>query len=678
MCDIEKMFHQVKVNKECRDYLRFLWWEDGNTESEPAEFRMTVHLFGAVSSPGCANFGLKKAADDFPEEFGNKAAEFVKEDFYVDDGLKSVPSVGEAIDLIKDTKALCEKGGFRLHKFISNSKEVIETIPQPERADGIKNLDMDKDNLTIERALGVQWCVESDTLQFRIVLKDRPFTRRGILATVSSVFDPLGLVAPVILLGKRILQSLCHDGVDWDERIPDTLRPTWERWRTELHALSALNIDRCYKPRNFKTVKSAELHHFSDASNDGYGQCSYLRLVDVENQVHCSLVMSKSRVTPRKPITIPRLELSAALVSVKVSQLLRNEMNRLNPSELFWTDSKVVLGYINNEARRFHIFVANRVQQIRDQTSPHDWHYVETSNNPADDASRGLHAQDLVNCNRWWNGPEFLWNSTTTHPPPKETSDISMEDPEVKKVSTFATKIEEYSNLLDRLEYFSDWHRAKRSVAVIIRYQRRFKRSKINQQEQKNAESTDSQNAKKGKREDNNYVPANTSDILCAEREMMRLVQNEAFQDEVRILSSNNAHREPEDRKATKDHKKSMRQSSSLYRLDPFLDKEGLLRVGGRLRHASLPYEAKHPVIVPRKGHVTSPKHRNQILIKMRKITEIRLQDIFNTNYCGVANVNRSSVNSIISSCDFHRLFDEVLIDGSHGYYHSWTRKPTN
>ncbi|KAK3748971.1 hypothetical protein QZH41_006839 [Actinostola sp. cb2023] len=181
-----------------------------------------------------------------------------------------------------------------------------------------------------------------------------------------------------------------------------------------------------------------------------------------------------------------------------------------------------------------------------------------------------------------------------------------MEDPEVKKVSTFATKIEEYSNLLDRLEYFSDWHRAKRAVAVIIRYQRRFKRSKINQQEQKNAESTDSQNAKKGKREDNNYVPANTSDILCAEREMMRLVQNEAFQDEVRILSSNNAHREPEDRKATKDHKKSMRQSSSLYRLDPFLDKEGLLRVGGRLRHASLPYEAKHPVIVPRKGHVTS------------------------------------------------------------------------
>ncbi|KAK3748954.1 hypothetical protein QZH41_006840 [Actinostola sp. cb2023] len=284
MCDIEKMFHQVKVNKECRDYLRFLWWEDGNTESEPAEFRMTVHLFGAVSSPGCANFGLKKAADDFREEFGNKAAEFVKEDFYVDDGLKSVPSVGEAIDLIKDTKALCEKGGFRLHKFISNSKEVIETIPQPERADGIKNLDMDKDNLTIERALGVQWCVESDTLQFRIVLKDRPFTRRGILATVSSVFDPLGLVAPVILLGKRILQSLCHDGVDWDERIPDTLRPTWERWRTELHALSALNIDRCYKPRNFKTVKSAELHHFSDASNDGYGQCSYLRLVDVKTK----------------------------------------------------------------------------------------------------------------------------------------------------------------------------------------------------------------------------------------------------------------------------------------------------------------------------------------------------------------------------------------------------------
>ena len=166
---------------------------------------MTVHLFGAASSPGCCNFALKTTADDNEETFGPEPAEFLRRDFYVDDGLKSVPSVEEAVALIRSTKKMCLRGGFNLHKFISNKKEVIQQIPVTDRAKDVMNLDLDRDPLPMERALGVQWCIESDNFKFVVSLRDRPCTRRGILSTVSSIFDPLGFVSPVLLEGKAIL-----------------------------------------------------------------------------------------------------------------------------------------------------------------------------------------------------------------------------------------------------------------------------------------------------------------------------------------------------------------------------------------------------------------------------------------------------------------------------------------
>ena len=137
----------------------------------------------------------------------------------------------------------------------------------------------------MERALGVQWCVETDSFQFRITLKDKPLTRRGVLSTVSSFYDPLGFAALLLLVGKRIHQALCKDKAGWDEPIPDLLRARWERWRNELLLLEQMKIPRCFKPEGFGDVKTVELHHFSDASTEGYGQCSYLRLIDEKDQV---------------------------------------------------------------------------------------------------------------------------------------------------------------------------------------------------------------------------------------------------------------------------------------------------------------------------------------------------------------------------------------------------------
>ncbi|XP_063615371.1 uncharacterized protein LOC134788408, partial [Penaeus indicus] len=377
-CDIEAIFHQVKVKPDHRDLLRFLWWENGNPDSTVKEYRMTVHLFGATSSPSVVSFALKATADDYAWQCGTEAASFVKNEFYVDDGLTSLPTTAEAIALIRNSKALCSKGGFKLHKFLSNKKEVLEAISLEEKAKSFKNLDLSSEALPIERTLGVEWCIESDTFQFRISINDKPITRRGILSTVSSVFDPMGMVSPFILIGKRILQTLCQDGVDWDDDISDNLKQQWRRWRDDLIQLKELKIPRCYKPDVFRKVKSLELHHFSDASQHGYGQCSYLRQVSEQGQVHCALVMSKSRVTPLKPITVPRLELTAAVVAVRISSMLRKELGYQEVKEYFWTDSKVILGYISNEAKRFHVFVANRVQHIKDHSSMEQWKFVES------------------------------------------------------------------------------------------------------------------------------------------------------------------------------------------------------------------------------------------------------------------------------------------------------------
>ena len=164
--------------------------EQDNFDAQPTEYRMTVHLFGGVFSPGCGNFALKKVAGEYGEQYGNEAAKFVERNFYEDDGLKSVSSPELAISLIESTKNLCKMGGFKLQKFISNHKSVINVIPQEDRCKYLQSLDLTKDTLSVEQALSVQWYVESDTLQFRVEMKAQPLIRRGILTTVSSVFDP--------------------------------------------------------------------------------------------------------------------------------------------------------------------------------------------------------------------------------------------------------------------------------------------------------------------------------------------------------------------------------------------------------------------------------------------------------------------------------------------------------
>ena len=230
-----------------------------------------------------------------------------------------------------------------------------------------------------------------------------------------------------------------------------------------------IKLPRCYRPRGFERIINYSLHHFSDASECGYGQATYLRMVSDLEEVHCCLIFGKSRVAPVKYISIPRLELTAATLSVKVSKMLREELDINIRSEVFWTDSQVVLGYINNNSRRLKIFVANSAQFIRDNTDIKQWHYISTHDNPADNASRGLDLKNHGRMKRWFNGPEFLWSCKETWLVGDNTvRHITESDPELKNgVRVNLARIND--DVISRLEALTlNWLKMKRVMAMVI------------------------------------------------------------------------------------------------------------------------------------------------------------------------------------------------------------------
>ena len=223
---------------------------------------------------------------------------------------------------------------------------------------------MKSESLPIDRALGIHWNVEHDTIDFVMNDKERPENRKGVLSSIATVYDPLGFASPLLLPGREMNQELCKLKLDWNEKLPRELCERWKSWREGLLSLQGFSIPRCFKPKDFGEVKHVELHHFADASQEhGYGTASYLRLVNSRGQIHCCFVMGKSRVKPLKSaVTVPKLELTAATLATKVNKVITRELEgrlKIN-SVTYWTDSMIVLKYIANEVRRFVTFVANR------------------------------------------------------------------------------------------------------------------------------------------------------------------------------------------------------------------------------------------------------------------------------------------------------------------------------
>ncbi|KAL3967647.1 phylloquinone omega-hydroxylase/docosahexaenoic acid omega-hydroxylase [Sarotherodon galilaeus] len=614
MSDIEGMFHQVRVPAEDADLLRFLWWPQGDLGKGLKEYRMVVHLFGATCSPSCACYALQRCAEDNQARFNHIATNTVLRNLYVDDCLKSVGTEEQAISLIQDLRALCAAGGFKLTKWISNSRAVLASIPEDDRAKEVKELDLERDCLPIERALMVQVLVES-----------KPLTRRGLLSMVSTIYDPLGILSPLILPVKHILQELSRTKHAWDDIMPEALSLQWQQWVGSLHHLARFEVDRCVRPVNLGKITSARLHHFADASERGYGIATYLVSKNNLNQPHSAFIIGKARVTPLKPVTIPRLELTAAVVAAKMDRMVRAELELELEESVFWTDSTSVIKYLKNETARFRTFIANRVAAIKDRSAVSQWRYVNTSANPADFASRGLSVGAFLKAKTWITGPDFITKPEMEWPEmPDSVCQPICNDPEVKEASVYALMVEEGADATSQLiHHYSSWHRVKRAVAWVLRLKGVLK---LLAQKRKDLEANlydgrldvGSQRLEQEKQMTHlkanlPILPLSVSDMAEAEVEIVRFSQGQRFGEEIAKLQQG----------------KTVSKDSPLCQLSPVVQ-DGILRVGGRLSRSSMQEEIKHPAILAKDQHIATlilrSAHedlghggRNHVLSKVRQ-----------------------------------------------------------
>ena len=571
MADIETMYYQVGVPEEHYKFLRFFWWEKGDIESDPVEYEMCVHPFGAISSKSCVIFALHQTAIDNEDKYAPDVIEMLLYHFYVDDLLTSVDSEQEAIKMIAGVDGLCRSGGFNLTKFVCANAKVLNSIPPEKRAE-IKEIHNFEDIVHSESALGAQWLIRDDMLGFQVDFSKDDGTRRGCLSTIHRIKDPLGLGAPFLLKGRKILQKLAVESVSWDKKLTPEVAKQWSDWRSDLTLLNNLKIRRCYRPSNFGEVTEVTLHCFSDASFVGYGAAYYLRFVDHKGDIEVSLVMGKSRVSPTKATTVPRLELTAATVCAKIAAVIMKELKLDDVETFYWVDNKIVLGYIFNQTRRYRVFVANRVQAIEDLTGNKNWNYVPTKENPADYSSRGISLKESEKVFIWLHGPKFLRRQEDTWRTKCPEVEEIEDDIEVKVTTTVnAVKMGgNMKSILDIMEKrISSWHRMKRVVAWVRRFVALCRKEDV--------EAGD------------DLVIA---EIQGAEQTIIKWVQERSFRDDIEIVRR--------DRK-----EKIKKKVGNLWRICPFIDKDGVLRVGGRLSQAEETENFRFPVILPKRAMIT-------------------------------------------------------------------------
>nr|XP_021331373.1 uncharacterized protein LOC110439581 [Danio rerio] len=619
LADIQQMFHCFLVRDDHRNFLRFLWYKDNDVNKEIIEYRMNVHVFGNRPSPAVAIYGLRRAIREGAKDHGEDTIKFVERHFYVDDGVVSVPSEAEAIDLLQRTQASLAESNLRLHKFASNSQIVMEAFPPEDCAPVIKDLDLSGETSPTQRSLGLLWEISTDTFTYSTSTTTKPFTRRGVLSTVNSVFDPLGLLAPVTIQGRALLRELTSESADWDTSLPEVKLNKWVAWRSSLQELEKLHVSRTYTKTSLTEAVHTELCVFSDASTKAIGAVAYLKVLQKDGQVEVGFVMGKAKLAPLSEPTIPRLELCAAVLAVEMADLIKDELDLELNDIKFFTDSKVVLGYIYNESKRFYVYVHNRVQRIRQSSRPEQWHYVRTEENPADHASRSLPASCLAQTS-WFTGPSFL-----RQPPAEKTKSSKMfeliepeNDAEIRpQIQTCATYLEEAGLISTRFQRFSTFTSLVRGLAFLVHVAKSFKHSYQNSK------------CKGWHRCD---LPRTPDEMGQARNVVLKATQKAAFAKELSALLAD----------------QPVSKNSRLRKLNPIME-GNFICVGGRLKHSDISTAEKNPIILPKESHTSLlliRHHHEQVKHQGHHLTEgaIRAAGLW---ILGA----KSLINSVLHKC---------------------------
>ena len=370
--------------------------------------------------------------------------------------------------------------------------------------------------------------------------------------------DPLRLVSPCVMTGKMLFQDATRLKSNWEVSVPEDLREKWFKWTESLSDLKNVSFPRCMKNAEYDEAE-LDIHTFSDASERGYGCCSYLKCIDKDGQVSTTLIMSKGRISPIKQVSIPRLELQAAVMSAQVNDMLCKEFDLPISRSYFWTASQIVLSYIKNTDRRFKVYVGNRVSMIRNLSHPDQWQFVPGTENPVDYIPRGMSPQQLMS-SAWKEGPEFLKENEDLSTPEECVYEVPVGDPEVKKVVTnvSATTVEEVHPIDQVIQYFSSLYKVKRIITWLIKVKERLKSNKP-------------------------VSPITVEDLKQTETIIMKHIQSQVYSKELKNLKAES----------------TVNKSSSIRSLLPMLNEDGIMCVGGRLKIQVKEATCKHPYLIP-------------------------------------------------------------------------------
>ncbi|KAI5639502.1 pao retrotransposon peptidase domain-containing protein [Phthorimaea operculella] len=359
-------------------------------------------------------------------------------------------------------------GGFKLHKWTSNCPSVLQNVPRETHHFG--ELDLLKQDLSL-KTLGVRFDVQKDvfTTTCPEPYQGERDSKRGILSYISKFYDPLGLIGPIMVQAKVIMQKLWTSNTDWDNSPPEDIRRLWTDFDSSLQQMAPLSIARCVMPSD---AVVRQLIGFADASLVAYGCCLYLRTINTQGKVKVELLCSKSRINPlRKLLTVPRLELNAALLlsqmAVKVQTTLATKTH-IDDTYLL-SDSQIVLAWLKTDVIKLQTYVSNRVRAISELTRNCHWQYVNTADNPADCLSRGLQPQELKHYDIWFHGPSFLHEKDYSF---QSKCDQPTVLPELKPSESVlcATTSSIDSDLFSKLKKYSSINKMTRVLAYILRF----------------------------------------------------------------------------------------------------------------------------------------------------------------------------------------------------------------
>lgn len=594
--DIREMYHQVKIIKDDMDSQRFLWRDHPNGSIQ--EYVMESMTFGSSSSPTTAQFVKNKNALEYQDTYP-EAVSAILESHYVDDYVSCFQNEEDAIRITKEVIEIHRQGGFELRNFISNSHTVTDVLNNGENSSNSLSMDINCEQ-SAEKILGMHWLVDSDSFTFRlkfsridddILCFKRYPTKRELLAIAMSIYDPFGLMSTVTVYIKVLVQKVWKTSIQWDQTIPDNIAEEWKLWFMELRKVKDIQIPRCYSL--FLTTSSRiELHTMVDASEIAFTAVCYLRVI-YDGYVDIALVAGKVKCAPLKELSIPRLELQAAVLGTRLRNAIL-ESHTFNVQRcFFWSDSMTVLFWVKDRECKYKQFVRNRVSEILDSTSSGDWYYVSSANNVADDATRDKYPPRFDSKCRWFTGPQ--WSKCEKDWPiqPLQLLRGRSEEEAVLLQDKHRVLLVHNVRMPCDVNEFSDYERLKRRFAWYRRFML-FLKSKV-----KGTTIT------KG-----SLLP---SELQEAEIYLCRRAQMESFSEDYKILKEN----------------KNKKLSAELIRLMPYLDEQGVMRVYGRIDNApSLPVFTKRPIIL-------SKKHRLSFLI-MKYFHEIHHHQFDELTVCEV------------------------------------------